>query len=102
MDTGEPVPLATKKATALLAYLALHPGQAQARPKLAAMLWGDRSEAQARDSLRQALSRLRRALSHAHPRALIAHEDAISFEPTALNTDTIVFEGLVAQPEAES
>ena len=58
MDTGEPVPLSTKKAAALLAYLALHPGQAQARPKLAALLWGDRSEAQARDSLRQALSLL--------------------------------------------
>src|SRR5258707_7917472 len=102
MDTGEPVPLSTKKAAALLAYLALHPGQAQARPKLAALLWGDRSEAQARDSLRQALSLLRKALSHADPRALIAHEDTISFEPTALSTDAIVFEDLVAQPGAES
>ncbi len=102
MNTGELVPLSTKKATALLAYLALHPGQAQARPKLAALLWGDRSEAQARDSLRQALSLLRKALSHAHPRPLMAHEDAISFEPLALNTDAIVFEDLVAQPGAES
>jgi DNA-binding SARP family transcriptional activator len=50
-DSREPVPLSTKKAGALLAYLALHPGQAQARPKLAALLWGDRSEVQARDSL---------------------------------------------------
>ncbi len=41
IDPGEPVPLSTKKAGALLAYLALHPGQAQARPKLAALLWGD-------------------------------------------------------------
>lgn len=53
-DSGEPVPLSTKKAGALLAYLALHSGQAQPRPKLAALLWGDRSEVQARDSLRQA------------------------------------------------
>src|SRR5260370_6716487 len=102
LDTGEPVPLSTKKAVALLTHLALHPGHAQARPKLAALLWGDRSEVQARDSLRQALSGLRKALSHAHPRALIAHEDTISFEPTALNTDAIVFEDLVAQPGAES
>jgi DNA-binding SARP family transcriptional activator len=82
--------------------LALHPGQAQARPKLAALLWGDRSEAQARDSLRQALSLLRKALSHVEPRALIAHEDTISFEPTALTTDAILFEDLVAQPGAEN
>ena len=47
-DSGEPVPLSTKKAGALLAYLALHPGQAQARTKLATLLWGDRGEGQAR------------------------------------------------------
>jgi len=101
-DSGEPVPLSTKKAGALLAYLALHPGQAQPRPKLAALLWGDRSEVQARDSLRQALSLLRKALSHIDPRALIAHEDTISFEPTALTTDAIVVGDLIAQPGTES
>ena len=52
-DPGEPIPLSTKKAGALLAYLALHPGRARARPKLAALLWGNRTEVQARDSLRQ-------------------------------------------------
>ena len=101
-DSGEPVPLSTKKAGALLAYLALHPGQAQARPKLAALLWGDHSEVQARDSLRQALSLLRKALSHVDSRAVIAHEDTISFEPTALTTDAIVFGDLIAQPGTES
>ena len=101
-DSGEPVPLSTKKAGALLAYLALHPGQAQPRPKLAALLWGDHSGVQARDSLRQALSLLRKALSHIDPRALIAHEDTISFEPTALTTDAIVVGGLIARPGTES
>lgn len=101
-DPGEPVPLSTKKAGALLAYLALHPGKAQARPKLAALLWGDRTEVQARDSLRQALSLVRKALSHVDSRALIAHEDTISFEPTVLTTDAIVFGDLAAQEETES
>src|SRR5258708_24388460 len=101
-DSGEPVPLSTKKAGALLAYLALHPGQAQPRPKLAALLWGDHSGVQARDSLRQALSLLRKALSHIDPRALIAHEDPISFEPAALTTDAIVVGDLIAQPGTES
>jgi DNA-binding SARP family transcriptional activator len=101
-DSGEPVPLATKKAGALLAYLALHPGQAQPRPKLAALFWGDHGEVQARDSLRQALALVRKALSHVDPHALIAHEDTISFEPTALTTDANVFADLVAQAEAES
>ncbi|MFB9261884.1 BTAD domain-containing putative transcriptional regulator [Bradyrhizobium erythrophlei] len=100
-DPGEPVPLSTRKAWALLAYLALHPGQAQARLKLAALLWGDHSEVQARDSLRQALSLVRKALSRVDPRALVAHEDTITFEPTALTTDAILFGDLVAQEGAE-
>jgi DNA-binding SARP family transcriptional activator len=93
--------LSTKKAGALLAYLALHPGQAQARSKLAALLWGNHSELQARDSLRQALSLVRKALSHVDPRALVAYEDTISFGPTTLTTDAIVFGDLVGQPKAE-
>ncbi|WP_051310533.1 BTAD domain-containing putative transcriptional regulator [Bradyrhizobium sp. Cp5.3] len=98
-NLGEPVPLSTKKAGALLAYLVLHPGQAQARPKLAALLWGDRTEAQARDSLRQALSLLRKALSHIDSRALVAHEDAIGFEPTALTSDVVAFCDLAARQD---
>lgn len=98
IDTGEPIPLATKKTTALLAYLAMHPGEAQARPKLAALLWGGHHEAQARDSLRQALSLLRKALSHACPAALIAQEDTVGLEPTALEIDARAFEDLIAEP----
>jgi DNA-binding SARP family transcriptional activator len=45
---------------------------------------------------------LRKVLSHIDPRALIAHEDTISFEPTALTTDAIVFGDLIAQPGTES
>lgn len=101
-DAGEPVPLSTKKAGALLAYLALRAGQPQPRPKLAALLWGDHSEVQSRDSLRQALSLLRKTLSHVDARALVAHEDTISFEPTALTADAILFEDLVAQPGDEN
>ncbi|WP_342725606.1 BTAD domain-containing putative transcriptional regulator [Bradyrhizobium sp. B097] len=101
-EPGEPISLSTKKAAALLAYLALHPGQAQARAKLATLLWGDRSEVQARDSLRQALSLVRKALSHVDPGALIAHEDTISFEPTALTIDAIAFGRLAACQEIAS
>ena len=101
-NAGEPVPLTTRKAQALLAYLALNPGRAHARPKLAALLWGDRGEAQARDSLRQALSLVRKALSSLQAEPFVAHEDTITFMPMALNTDAIVFEGLVEQQRTES
>jgi predicted ATPase/DNA-binding SARP family transcriptional activator len=102
MDTGEPIPLATKKTTALLAYLALHAGEAQARPKLAALLWGGHSETQARDSLRQALSIIRKALSRVCPGALIAHEDTIGLASAALEIDAKLFEDLITKSRVEN
>ena len=59
--SGAPLVLRQKKAQLLLAYLALHPGEAQARERLAALLWSDRGDEQARSSLRQALTALRKA-----------------------------------------
>src|SRR4051812_30805392 len=100
--TGEPVALPTRKACALLAYLGVYPGQSQTRAKLANLLWGDREDAQARDSLRQALSLVRKSLSPAKGPALIAHADTITLEPRSLSIDTMVFERAVAQPGAES
>ena len=49
------------KALALLAYLALEP-KAHAREELAALLWGDSSESEARASLRQTLRAIRTSL----------------------------------------
>jgi hypothetical protein len=85
-------PVVHQEGLGLLAYLALHSGQSSA-PETCGSAWGHHGEVQARDSLRRALSLLRKALSHIDPRALIAHEDTISFEPTALTTDAIVFNG---------
>src|SRR5262245_52531646 len=55
LDQGPPVTLPSGKAQALLASLALPPGRAHPRDKLAALLWGGLGEAEARASLRQAL-----------------------------------------------
>ena len=64
-DTGSPIDLRSKKARALLTYLALAPASPVSRERLAALLWPESSEAQARASLRQALATLRRALGDA-------------------------------------
>src|SRR5438128_8547108 len=58
-EPGRALVLATKKAQALLEYLALPPGQPHPREKLATLLWGDMQDAQARGNLRHALSRAR-------------------------------------------
>src|SRR5207253_8358641 len=51
-----------KKIQALLAILAVRPGQAHARDRLASLLWADVGADQARHSVRQALFSLRRRL----------------------------------------
>ncbi len=56
------VKIAGKKNQALLAYLAANVDRAQPRERLAGLLWGDRFDEQARQSLRQAISKLRKDL----------------------------------------
>ena len=70
LASGAPVSLPTKKAQALLAYLGIRPGQSHPRDKLAALLWGEKSDEQARGGLRHALVALRRALVGVNPPAL--------------------------------
>jgi TolB-like protein len=62
-SAGQPVRLATRKASLLLAALALVGDKGMRRDALAELLWPDRSEPQARSSLRQALTAIRGALS---------------------------------------
>src|SRR5688572_10076385 len=70
---GGVVSLRTRKCGLLLAYLAVSPGRAHSRDQLAGLLWGDRQDEQARGSLRNALSDLRKALG----------EDAIAVDRDA-------------------
>jgi TolB-like protein/DNA-binding SARP family transcriptional activator/Tfp pilus assembly protein PilF len=61
-EESTPVRVTNRKARALLAYLAMAPGQAARREELATLLWGDCSDQQARQSLRQSLLLLRKDL----------------------------------------
>jgi predicted ATPase/DNA-binding SARP family transcriptional activator len=54
----------SNKARALLAYLAVESGQAQARSTLAGLFWPDFREENARDNLRHALTNLRKVLHY--------------------------------------
>ncbi len=64
---GAPVEMPTRQTALLLALVALEPDRPTSRASLAALLWPSREEEQARTSLRQALYRLRTALSDAEP-----------------------------------
>lgn len=60
---AQPVQLSTRKTESLLAYLILHPGH-HGREKLAALFWGDSTDTEARNSLRNALAVLNNKLGH--------------------------------------
>ena len=60
-NLGNELPIKSRKARALLAYLALPPGKPRSREALMALLWSDRGDEQARGSVRPAPTlRLRR------------------------------------------
>src|SRR5687767_5910014 len=62
LDGSRIISLSSKKAQALLAFLSVEGGHAHLRDKLAGFLWPDQSVLLARQSLRQALLKLRQAL----------------------------------------
>ena len=83
---------ASRRARAVLAYLALNPGP-QPRSRLASRFWPDVLDESARTSLRSALSALRRALGPAGERYLIASRDEVGLaDETLVWTDLAEFE----------
>ncbi len=86
--SGALVRLPTRKAEALLTYLALAAEQAPARDSLTALLWGEVSEQNARATLRQTLSLIGKALGRG---ALLAQGQAVALAPGALATDALEF-----------
>ncbi|HJS59503.1 MAG TPA: AAA family ATPase [Vicinamibacteria bacterium] len=102
LATGPTVSFPRKKSEALLAYLALHAGQMQARDKLAALLWGEASDTRARHSLRQALVSLRQALPRETGPLLLENGDAVAINPAVVEVDVPLFEQLLADGSPEA
>ena len=96
---GEPLDIAARKTRALLAYLALPAGRAHPRDKLTGLLWSDRGDEQARNSLRQALTELGRILAGIEPSPLVKRHDSLSLDPQAVEVDAMHFERLAASPD---
>lgn len=94
--------LPTRKAEALLAYLAVKPGRRYSRDMLTTLLWGDREDAQARRSLRQAIYSLRKTLPDVAEALFVMHGGGIALNPEAIDADVPRFERLVreATPKA--
>jgi TolB-like protein len=96
-----PVRISSKKALALVAYLAMRPVRSAPREQLATLLWGDRFDKQARHSLRECLRQLRRDLASIAPDLLHFDGDKIGLPAHALTVDVDAFAALARSVDPE-
>jgi len=87
---GETVSFSSRKAQALLAYLAVEAGRAHPREKLASLLWADTGEERARHNLRQSLSKIRQTFGD----IFVTDGDCLKVDPARCATDVGEFDGL--------
>src|ERR1700683_5121367 len=104
-NVGRPIPIAvrSRKARAVLAYLAMQPDYRARREELATLLWGDGPDQQARHSLRQCLIALRQDLSVAAD-VLLLDREAIGLSAQSVAVDARSFIALArsAEPDAQT
>ncbi|UCH48544.1 MAG: hypothetical protein JSU95_01625 [Betaproteobacteria bacterium] len=96
--SGEVVDFNSKKAVALLGYLAAEARHAHAREELASLLWSRMGDERARHNLRQTLSKIR-ACSDS---LLIASGESLAIDQQSCSVDVIEFEKLARANEPES
>ena len=89
-ETG-PLLAGRRKILALLACLLRRAPESMRRAELAALLWNDRNENYAKQSLRQALAELRPVIGD----ALIADSEAVLVDPDEIKLDAHAFENAV-------
>lgn len=99
--SGAQIEFPNRKTQGLLAYLVLPAGKAQSRERLMGLLWSDRAEPQARNSLRQALAELNRALGSAEPSPLVKEQDRVALDLASVDVDAMAFERLAASDKVE-
>ena len=97
-DSGALINISAKKSQAMLAYLGVKPSQLVSRDKMAGLLWSSTATEQARQSLRQTLSSLRKELSTISPdrKILVEEGDFLSIDPALMTVDVAEFEKLIA------
>jgi len=102
-ESGALVTISAKKSQAMLAYLGVKPSQLVSRDKMANLLWSSTAPEQARQSLRQTLSTLRRELAQVSPKKILVEEgDFLSLDASTVHVDVVELESLISAgtPEA--
>lgn len=94
-----PIPLASRKLAGLLAVLAVSPAADRTREALQGLLWGSHFDEQARQSLRQALARLRRSIG---TEAIVADDQILGLQAELVVSDARRMEELAGRDDRES
>lgn len=100
--SGQRISLSMRKAEVLLAFLALAPGIRHPRERLVNLLWSERGEEQARNSLRQCLSAIRKTLGDAAELLLQVDRTTVMLNAELVDVDAHEFERRAASAEIES
>lgn len=99
-SVGEPLRLPTRKTSLLLAALVLATRKGVRRQTLCNAFWGDRGEAQARSSLRQALTAIRHAASKQETGIRIEGDvEMVALVARPEDVDVLLFDGLIEKGE---
>ncbi len=94
---GQAIDVPGRKERALLALLAMPPGEPRSRDKLAGLLWSDRADKQAHDSLKQAVLRLRKSFDSVLPLPVLAERESLTLDRAAVAVDVQEFEQLIGE-----
>ena len=98
---GTEITLRSRKVRALIVYLALA-GVPHGRDTLATLLWGDRLDAQALQSLRQALLTLRKGLGDSADSVVQSDDKRVALNTAEIRIDAIQFEELAHSGSLEA
>jgi DNA-binding SARP family transcriptional activator len=102
-ESGSLITISAKKSQAMLAYLGVKPSQLVSRDKMANLLWSSTAPEQARQSLRQTLSTLRKELAQVSSQKILVEEgDFLALDASLVYVDVVEFEQLVAAGTPES
>jgi DNA-binding SARP family transcriptional activator/Tfp pilus assembly protein PilF len=102
LKDGTPIPVSGSKSQGLVAYLALNTEMPPSRDRLMALFWGDRYSDQARQSLRQAIAKLKKNLAAGGDNILLTENDRVGLNPEAVVVDVDEFTTLSEDASAEA
>jgi len=100
-SAGDEIVVRNRKLQGLIAYLALNRDRRHGRDALAGLLWGDRFDAQARQSLRQALTAFRHLPGAETADALDSDDETVALNAGAISIDVADFERLAHNGDPE-